>query len=142
MTDWSEQSLSPQQARQKRGWSLYMAAKRSGVAETTIRRLEQQGIAYARKMTVMNILRLWEVYFPDCTLRDFVGGRCPAEIVPLSPRREREIRAEAERLASLPKEGVDFDHTEGGGEALREDRDDRSTDVSTGVPGRPTCGDL
>jgi len=54
-------------------------------------------------MRAINFLRLWEVYFPDCTLRDFVGQRCPSELLPISAISRKKIE---DRAASMMANGV------------------------------------
>ena len=93
--------MKPKAAREHLGYSVYQLAKMTRLPRTSIRALEQHGSRFAKRMEVLSLLKLFEALFPHATLRDFVGQRCPLEIVPISSTASKKIEvAQIESLAA------------------------------------------
>lgn len=93
--------LSPGKAREHYGYSVYQAAKEAGVTRSSIEKLEAGGTKAGRAMTVITLLKLFELYYPHCTLQDFVGKNAPEDLVARSGHALKRIEAaQIESLAS------------------------------------------
>lgn len=81
-----------QDAREKRGWTVYAAAERMlGVSHQSLRNLEASP-ALGDECKVRTMLEIIRVYWPDVTLADFLTRpECSFKLIPADKKARRQL---------------------------------------------------